>query len=140
MDPTQNGIFALAERRLAWADQRQTVLAQNIANADTPGWRPRDVAPFANSLEGAAMGLARTDPAHLAGPEFDQADQGAAPGGSGLSAARTGRPSARQPDGNAVSVDEQLTKVADTETTQTLVTTIYRQYMQMFALALGHGG
>ena len=39
MDPTQNALFALAEQRLAWTDQRQAVLAQNIANASMPGYQ-----------------------------------------------------------------------------------------------------
>ena len=39
MDPTHIGLFDLAERRLAWADQRQTVLAQNIANAEHAGFQ-----------------------------------------------------------------------------------------------------
>ena len=34
---TQGGVFDLAEQRLAWLDQRQRMLAQNVANANTPG-------------------------------------------------------------------------------------------------------
>jgi flagellar basal-body rod protein FlgB len=40
----------LAERRLSWLDGRQRVLAENVANADTPRYRARDVAPFARLL------------------------------------------------------------------------------------------
>ena len=43
----------------------------------------------------------------------------------------------QSPDGNAVALDEQLVKVADTETTHALVTTIYRKYLGMFSMALG---
>ena len=39
MDPKRIGLFDLAERRLAWTDQRRGVLAQNIANANTPGYQ-----------------------------------------------------------------------------------------------------
>jgi flagellar basal-body rod protein FlgB len=46
-------------------------------------------------------------------------------------------PKSRAPDGNTVALDEQLTKVADTQTTQTLVTMIYKKYVGMFSLALG---
>ncbi|HUB43399.1 MAG TPA: flagellar basal body protein, partial [Acetobacteraceae bacterium] len=49
MDPTQIGLFSLAERRLAWADQRQAVLAQNIANAATPNFQPSDLPSFAST-------------------------------------------------------------------------------------------
>ena len=47
-------LFALAERRLAWLDQRMQALAGNIANADTPRFLPRDLAPFAATLGGVA--------------------------------------------------------------------------------------
>ena len=39
MDPTKTGPIALAEQRLRWAEARQRVLAQNIANADTPNYQ-----------------------------------------------------------------------------------------------------
>jgi flagellar basal-body rod protein FlgB len=41
------------------------------------------------------------------------------------------------PDGNAVSLDEQLVKLADTETSHSLVTSIYRAYLGRFNTALG---
>ena len=47
------------------------------------------------------------------------------------------RTQTQSPDGNAVALDEQLVKVADTETTHALVTTIYRTYLGMFNMALG---
>ena len=53
MDPKTIGLFDLAERRLAWADQRQTVLAQNIANVNTPGYKPHDLRSFATTLDDA---------------------------------------------------------------------------------------
>jgi flagellar basal-body rod protein FlgB len=55
----------------------------------------------------------------------------------GLRAA--GRPRAHSLDGNGVALDQQLTKVADTETTQTLTATIYKKYMGLFGIALGKG-
>ncbi|HET6195023.1 MAG TPA: flagellar basal body protein [Acetobacteraceae bacterium] len=129
MDPKRIGLFDLAERRLAWADRRQAVLAQNIANADTPRFRPHDLKPFAATL-GDAVGVAqvRTHPNHLAGTAG-----GAAPDEV------VDRSHAQSPDGNAVALDEQLVKLADTETTHAMVTTIYRKYLGMFGMALGRG-
>lgn len=118
-------LLDLAERRLVWASQRETVLAQNVANADTPGWRPRDIAPFSAALGAASATLARTDPGHLAGTVDPDLLAG------------TAKPSGREPDGNAVSLDRELTKVADTETTQSLVTAIYKSYLGLFRTALG---
>lgn len=118
------GLFKLAERRLAWTDRRQTLLAQNIANGNTPGFRPKDLTPFAATLQRHAGTLARTQPGHLGGTAPETAAQAARQAGKSL-------------DGNAVKLDEQLVKVADTETTQSLVTTIYKKYLGMFSLALG---
>jgi flagellar basal-body rod protein FlgB len=122
---TQIGLFDLAEKRLAWVDHRQELLAQNIANANTPGYQSKDLTPFAQALAQAAPGLIRTSAMHLAG--------------SGSSAAldRKKRPSERAIDGNAVSVEEQLTKIADTDGTHALVTNLYHKYMGMFRTAIG---
>jgi flagellar basal-body rod protein FlgB len=126
MEQTHIGLFDLARDRLAWAERRQAVLAQNIANASTPGFRPRDVVPFADTLAHASVAEPRrTQPNHLIGTQ-------AAEGQTILQ-----QPKSRAPDGNAVSLDEQLTKVADTETAQALTTTIYQKYMALFAMALG---
>ena len=129
MDPTQIGLFDLAARRLAWAAKRQALLAQNIANANTPGFRPHDLQPFALSLartSGAV--LTQTQPNHLSGI-----------GGDGPQQDITTQPPARAPDGNQVSLEQQLVKVADTQTSQELVTTIYRKYLTLFGMALGRG-
>ncbi len=127
VDPTDIGLFRLAERRLAWVDQRQKLLAQNVANANTPGFQPRDVAPFAAALAQQSVSLARTSPDHLAG-NLD------------ASAASHARPSGRAPNGNAISMEEQLGKVADTSSTQELVSNLYRKYQGLFRTALGRTG
>ena len=127
MDPSQIGLFALAEQRLAWVDQRQTVLAQNVANASTPGFQPSDLPSFASTLDTVgAVTLAQTEPGHMAGIN----------GGGPLQPQQ--ETDAHGPDGNGVALDTQLTHIADTETTQSLVTSIYKKYMSMFSEALGH--
>ena len=127
MDPNDIGLFRLAERRLAWVDQRQRLLAQNVANASTPGFRARDVSPFSAALAGQGTGLARTVAAHLDSPESQ----------SGASRAR---PKERGPDGNAVSLETELSKVADTAGTHELVTSLYHKYLGLFRTALGRAG
>lgn len=128
MDVRHANLFDLAERRLSWAEHRQALLAQDIANADTPGYVPRDAAPFAQALARTNVGqLARTQPGHLAGTV-------PAP------AVVQSQPRERAADGNAVALDQELTKVADTQSTQALVTAIYRKYLAMFSMALGRNG
>jgi flagellar basal-body rod protein FlgB len=127
MDTTDIGLFRLAERRLAWVDQRQRVLAQNVANATTPGYQPRDVAPFSASLGAAGAEMVRTDPSHLSGSP------------TAASSIRA-KVTVRSPNGNGVSMEEQLGKVADTSSTQELVTNLYRKYQGLFRTALGRSG
>ena len=124
MDIPGDPLLALTERRLGWLQSRQRVLAQNIANADTPGWKERDISSFATVLAGQAGfgGPSRTQPTHLAGTVDTQAR---------IMRGETA------PDGNAVSIDAQMIKIAQTETDHEAVTAIYRKYMGMFRMALG---
>ena len=127
MDPTDIGLFRLAERRLNWVEQRQQVLAQNIANASTPAFKAHDLSPFQSSLADQGVAIARTNSAHLAG--LHSLEQGREQSAHGKS-----------PDGNTVSMEEQLGKVADTASTQELVTSLYHKYQEMFRMALGKNG
>lgn len=127
MDAKHIGLFDLAEQRLNWANQRQAVLAANIANVNTPGYKPHDIQAFATSLAHAqSTGPVRTQPNHLAGTTASTAPNEV-----------VDRTHMHSPDGNAVSLDEQLVKLADTETAHSLVTSIYRAYLGMFNTALG---
>ncbi len=126
MDPTQMDLFDLADRRLAWLDQRQSILAQNVANVATPGYSARDLPSFAATLAAnSSPAMARTAAGHLVGTRDKD-----------LTTIQP-RPDARDPDGNAVSLDQELTKIADSETSQELVTSIYKKYLDMFSMALG---
>ena len=124
MDADGIGLFNMAERRLSWLDQRQALLAQNIANANTPGFRARDLSPFAQLIAGSEEHLRVTSPMHLAG---------SVPTGRNSRE----RPHERAPDGNAVSIEEQLTRVADTEGAQSLTTNLMHKYFGLFRTVLG---
>jgi flagellar basal-body rod protein FlgB len=127
MDPTDIGLFRLAEKRLNWVEQRQQVLAQNIANAYTPNFKARDLSPFQSTLAEQGVAVVRTDPAHL--EPAHSAAQGKEQAGRG-----------KAPDGNTVAMEEQLGKVADTASTQELVTNLYHKYQGMFRMVLGRSG
>ncbi len=119
------GLFSLMQQRLAWVGERQGLLAQNIANLDTPGYVPRDAPDFATSLSQAGVSLNRTAPRHI----MAAADP--------LHIATEAKPAEKSPDGNAVSLEDQLAKVADTDLAQQTVTQLYTAYLGMFRNALG---
>jgi flagellar basal-body rod protein FlgB len=125
-------LFALLSRRAAWLGARQGVLAQNVANADTPGFRPTDLVPFERALTASssisAPSLARTVPAHL----------------PGIGPPRPGDPRDRRagswevaPSGNAVVVEEQMEKLARNQLDHQLVTGLYARHVAMLKTALG---
>ena len=126
MDLTKIGLFQLAEQRLDWIDRRQPLLADNIANADTPGYKPRDLESFAAMLADQSPELVQTSPRHLTGT---------------IDPLRNGRvrPKEIAPDGNAISIESELTKLADTDTIHGTTTQLYTTYMAMFRTALGKG-
>jgi flagellar basal-body rod protein FlgB len=63
MDPVN--IFAVASQHNRWLSIRQSAVAQNIANANTPGYKAVDVEPFAAALDSTRLEMARTRATHL---------------------------------------------------------------------------
>lgn len=60
--------FNLASQRLGWLAEGQRVVAENVANADTPGFKARKVSEFEQMLEASsASGLKTTDARHISG-------------------------------------------------------------------------
>jgi flagellar basal-body rod protein FlgB len=127
MSLLQPEIFSVAEKRLAWAGERQAVLARNIANLSTPGFQTKDEPDFQQVLAGSTgIQPVRTDPNHMAGT-IDP----------GMAARPVTERTARTADKNGVRLEEQLMKVANTETLNSTVTAIFKKYMSMFNIALG---
>ena len=63
MQPMQ--LFDLAFRQNEWLAQRQSVISSNIANANTPGYKAKDVESFDDAMS-KSVPMAATDPQHLA--------------------------------------------------------------------------
>ncbi len=68
-------LFNLASRQAEWLATRQTIVAENIVNANTPGYRARDVEPFAVTLDKTELAMATTDPRHIS---FENSPESAA--------------------------------------------------------------
>ena len=71
MDFDKITLFGAMKKRVAWLTQRQEVISQNIANADSPGYRAKDIKAFGFKKElSQKMGqisMARTRGDHLGG-------------------------------------------------------------------------
>src|SRR3979409_2359617 len=104
MPITDIPIFAMLRTRMQWHQERQRLLAENVANADTPKFRPRDLSPLKLDSQPVAAGvtLVRTSPAHLGV---------SAASGSQFQLDRHGEFQVR-PTGNAVSLEDEMLKVA----------------------------
>jgi flagellar basal-body rod protein FlgB len=130
-------IFSMLRTRMRWYQERQRLLSENIANADTPNFTPRDLAPlsFDKKVSQApssvgSVALARTDPHHLAGSAA--ADTG------GFRTDRKGGFEVR-PDGNGVGLEEQMMKVAANQMDYQAATALYSRSLGLIKTALGRG-
>jgi flagellar basal-body rod protein FlgB len=123
-------IFSMLRTRMQWHQERQKVLAENVSNADTPKFRPKDLAPLdfgpqARPGGGQQLALALTSPAHLSGPN---------------AAAQFGttRPVYDvRPAGNAVNLEDQMMKVANNQMDYQAATSLYSRSMGLFRVAMG---
>jgi flagellar basal-body rod protein FlgB len=129
-------LFSMLRTKMHWHQERQRLLAENVANADTPRFRPRDLAPikFDNrtagagaTSPGAAVTLARTDPGHL-GPTGGGAPQ--------FQPDRKGAFEVR-PAGNAVTLEDEMMKVASNQMEYQAATTLYGRSLGLLKTAIG---
>lgn len=97
-------VMDLAARSAAWSSVRQAVIAGNIANADTPDYKARDIAPFVAHIDRTRLGLTVTRPGHfaLSPTELSLGDVDRADGRD------------MKHSGNDVSLDEQLARADET--------------------------
>ncbi len=135
MPPVQPPRFKLMSARLAWLSEREVVLGQNLANADTPDYRPRDLRPadFARLAKDSAaqagrVEMTRTDPAHLGAGARVRIGLGSHPAETVYETT---------PNGNAVILEEQMAKVSQTALDYQLTSNLYRKYLGMMRIALG---
>jgi flagellar basal-body rod protein FlgB len=125
-------IFSMLRTRMQWHQERQRVLSENVANSDTPNFRPRDLAPltFDKTAPKPPLGLAllRTDAQHLSGGEISSRN--------GFRVDRKGGFEIR-PAGNAVSLEEQMMKVASNQMDYQAATALYSRSLGLIKTALG---
>lgn len=126
-------ILALARSLSAYSGARQAVVAENVANADTPGYRARDLPNFSDvydaDLGGAAM--RQTRPGHF-GPD-------AISGLSGLDVRPVDQPGQAAPNGNSVSIETELVRAADIRSKHNMALSVYGSALDIMRAAIGRG-
>ncbi|HEX2652154.1 MAG TPA: flagellar basal body rod protein FlgB [Xanthobacteraceae bacterium] len=124
-------MFSMLRTKLQWHQERQRVLAGNVANANTPNFRPRDLVPpdFNRTVPlPSSIGLARTDPAHLVGTGGDGSFGRGRQGGYEI-----------RPTGNAVTLEDQMMSIASNQMDYSAVATLYSRGLGLIKTALGKG-
>ena len=131
-------ILSALRTKMQWHQERQRVLAENISNANTPNFKPRDlVAPQfdkngASSSVGGTMGslaMMRTSSSHIAVSGAAQSFNGDG-GKSGF---------LTRPAGNAVNLEDQMMKVSANQMDYAAVTSLYSKSLHLLKTAIGKG-
>jgi flagellar basal-body rod protein FlgB len=129
-------ILSMLRTRMQWAQERQRVLAENVANADTRSYRPRDLVPPKFDSKPQAPGaplttvaLLRTENGHI--PAIGQ---DASP-----FRAKSEDKYEMRPTGNSVNLEQEMMKVAANQMDYQAVTALYTRSLGLLKTALGKG-
>jgi flagellar basal-body rod protein FlgB len=131
MDLSQTQFFGLLRTRLNQLSERQRLISENIANASTPGYRPRDLdtSAFERALAAAggrstSLEMARTNPRHMA------------PGGGDANGAIVAAPDSDTTiDGNAVVLEDQMAKASETRMQFETAIALYQKGLDLLRMA-----
>lgn len=132
MGLNQLPLFSALTDKMRWHQTRQGLLAENVANAETPGYRGKDLRTF--SLEEhavnrsvASITTTATQPGHFAvmGAEAD----GFGP--------RRMNSFEVTPEGNGVTLEDEMMKVTNNQMDYQAVTTLYTRSIRILRVALG---
>jgi len=125
-------LFTALAEKMKWHQTRQGLLAENVANAETPGYRGRDLKAFGfeehmRNLTLAKGGVASTSPMHIA--VGDAASGGFNP--------RQINNFEITPEGNGITLEDEMMKVASNQMDFQTVTTLYSRSLRLIRTALG---
>lgn len=123
-------LFAMLRSRLGYLSERERVIAENVSNSDTPGFRPQDLKPFSfqakmNAAMSAAGGQAVTQPGHMTAPSAHR---------PGAKAERV-RDTETTLDGNSVVLEDQMLKMTEARMNYDAAIGFYQKSLNMLRLA-----
>jgi len=122
-------IMRLAQAMAQHAGARQVAIAQNIANADTPGYKSRDVISFAKAYQSGNI-------------RYDQraTREGHLTGGTNLAAPELSIRAvqdAQSPNGNTVSLEAEMMRASEVKHQHDMALTIYQTSLGILRTSLG---
>lgn len=132
MDLGQIPLFAMLRDRLGYLSQRQKLIAENVANADTAGFAPKDLKPFSFqsqvSQASAASAMAVTNPAHLTPKHAGGAAKGPFKAVKSADSETT-------LDGNSVVLEEEMLKMSEARMSYDAAIGFYQKSLNLLRLA-----
>jgi flagellar basal-body rod protein FlgB len=133
MDLSQIPLFAMLRDRMGYLSQRQQVIAQNVANSDTPGFQPKDLKAFSFDARLEALRQAQS----TAGPMMTQPNHMSLAHGSAAKRFKTAtnRDSETRLDGNAVVLEEEMQKMTDARMNFDAAIGFYQKSLGLIRLA-----
>ena len=128
-------MLSMLRARMQWTQARQSLIAENVANADTPGYRPRDLGDLrfdraAGTAVSASLGLTVTAPGHIT-PVGAQSS-------AGLETKRA-KGFEVVPSGNGVNLEDEMMKAGDNQADYQLAASIYQHSLATLKIAVGKG-
>lgn len=143
-------ILAMAKGLASHATTRQSIVSQNVANADTVGYRARGLKPFAEVYNGPGAperGPEATRPGAQNGPAQVFQASATRPGHTGFTevaqraeAAQTyevSRLGAESPNGNSVSIEDQMARGARAVADHQMALGVLRKSMDLIRMSIG---
>jgi flagellar basal-body rod protein FlgB len=119
-------LFGLVNQQRSWLSARQSLVAQNVANANTPGYEARDLVPFNKVLDNSALQMAGNDPLHISLP----ANESLKTSGKKSDAWEVAH------SGNSVSLEQEMMKAGEIHGAFTLDTNIMKAFHNMWLSSL----
>lgn len=130
-------LFAMAQRQIDYLAKRQSVLSENVANANSPGYQVKDLAPISfKDLMAApkpSLQVAVTNPMHIS-PEMGSASL------PQFKEVKVQRPEESKPDGNQVLIEDQMQKIGQIKGDYELAVNLMMKNIAMFKTALDKNG
>ncbi|HEY9055956.1 MAG TPA: flagellar basal body rod protein FlgB [Aurantimonas sp.] len=119
-------LFGIASQRTSWLATRQTLVAENVANANTPGYEAKDLASFSEVLDSTRLDLVSSSNMHMAslGGVGDSQD------------VVTQTPWDVTHSGNSVSLEQEMLKAGEISRAYSLDTSVVKAFHRLLVMSV----